>query len=91
MADFVLVVGAGFDPPAGGYEPNESHLIKTKKPLINQGLFLFSSGGWIRTNDFWVMSPTSYLCSTPQYGFNNAKIHYFWAGTVNDAIFINTI
>jgi hypothetical protein len=27
------------------------------------------SGGWIRTNDFWVMSPTSYLCSTPQYLF----------------------
>ena len=23
------------------------------------------SGGWIRTNDLRVMSPTSYLCSTP--------------------------
>jgi hypothetical protein len=27
---------------------------------------LFSSGGWIRTNDLRVMSPTSCLCSTPQ-------------------------
>ena len=25
----------------------------------------FGSGGWIRTNDLRVMSPTSYLCSTP--------------------------
>jgi hypothetical protein len=25
-----------------------------------------SSGGWIRTNDLRVMSPTSYHCSTPQ-------------------------
>ena len=24
------------------------------------------SGGWIRTNDLWVMSPTSFHCSTPQ-------------------------
>ena len=27
--------------------------------------FKLSSGGWIRTNDLRVMSPTSYLCSTP--------------------------
>ena len=27
--------------------------------------FDFGSGGWIRTNDLRVMSPTSYLCSTP--------------------------
>ena len=26
---------------------------------------LVGSGGWIRTNDLRVMSPTSYLCSTP--------------------------
>ena len=25
-----------------------------------------SSGEWIRTTDLRVMSPTSYLCSTPQ-------------------------
>ena len=28
--------------------------------------FKLSSGGWIRTNDLRVMSPTSYHCSTPQ-------------------------
>src|SRR5690606_36913526 len=27
--------------------------------------FDFSSGEWIRTTDLRVMSPTSYLCSTP--------------------------
>ena len=27
----------------------------------------FSSGGWIRTNDLRVMSPTSYRCSTPHH------------------------
>ena len=31
------------------------------------GLFL-CSGGRIRTSDLWVMSPTSYHCSTPQSG-----------------------
>ena len=30
------------------------------------GLFL-CSGGRIRTSDLWVMSPTTYHCSTPQY------------------------
>ncbi|GEM_PF-282758 len=30
---------------------------------------LCSSGDRIRTYDLWVMSPTSYLCSTPQYIF----------------------
>jgi hypothetical protein len=29
-----------------------------------------SSGEWNRTTDLWVMSPTSYLCSTPQYIIN---------------------
>ena len=28
-------------------------------------LSFLGSGGWIRTNDLRVMSPTSYLCSTP--------------------------
>ena len=32
-----------------------------------------SCGGWIRTNDLWVMSPTSYHCSTPRY-FLGAKV-----------------
>ena len=42
----------------------------------------FSSGGWIRTNDLRVMSPTSYLCSTPQslipYWKSFAKILSFF-------------
>ena len=28
--------------------------------------FIIGSGGWIRTNDLWVMSPTSFRCSTPR-------------------------
>ncbi len=36
-----------------------------KKPGTSFLAFL-CSGGRIRTSDLWVMSPTSYLCSTPQ-------------------------
>jgi hypothetical protein len=50
---------------------------KEKAPQYAELLNFLSSGGWIRTNDFWVMSPTSYLCSTPQYEFQVANIHYF--------------
>ncbi len=33
-----------------------------------QAIFSFlCSGGRIRTSDLWVMSPTSYHCSTPQF------------------------
>ncbi len=35
------------------------------------------SGDWIRTNDLRVMSPTSYLCSTPHY-FGLQKYKYFY-------------
>ena len=35
-----------------------------KKSSISAAL---SCGGPIRTNDLWVMSPTSYHCSTPRY------------------------
>ena len=36
-----------------------------KKSLLN------SSGGRDRTSGLWVMSPTSYHCSTPRCGFQN--------------------
>ena len=43
--------------------------LKTKNPgAFAPGLFL-CSGGRIRTSDLWVMSPTSYHCSTPHYIF----------------------
>ena len=35
---------------------------KKERPMWS---LLVGSGGWIRTNDLRVMSPTSYLCSTP--------------------------
>ena len=37
---------------------------------------LFSCGERIRTNDLWVMSPTSYPCSTPRC-FDDAKVVLF--------------
>jgi hypothetical protein len=41
---------------------------KKEKLLIkNDEESSFCSGGRIRTSDLWVMSPTSYHCSTPQY------------------------
>ena len=36
-----------------------------EKPEPDGLWFDFSSGEWIRTTDLRVMSPTSYLCSTP--------------------------
>ena len=41
--------------------------IKEKLPIKNDEESSLSSGGRIRTSDLWVMSPTSYHCSTPQY------------------------
>ena len=35
------------------------------KEQNQHGFSSVGSGGWIRTNDLRVMSPTSYLCSTP--------------------------
>jgi hypothetical protein len=44
--------------------------VKLKTPDFRGFL---GSGRWIRTNDLWVMSPTSYPCSIPHYKlFDNA-------------------
>jgi hypothetical protein len=49
---------------------------KTCKCLIYRSLVVvISSGGRIRTSDLWVMSPTSYHCSTPQYRGANV-VHF---------------
>ena len=37
---------------------------KTKKWL--KTTFVIGSGGWIRTSDLWVMSPTSYRAALPR-------------------------
>ena len=39
--------------------------INTNQGIHLDALINLGSGGWIRTNDLRVMSPTSYLCSTP--------------------------
>ena len=41
--------------------------LEIKKPAANATGLFPCSGGRIRTSDLWVMSPTSYHCSTPQY------------------------
>ena len=41
--------------------------FKIKNPDAFASGFFLCSGGRIRTSDLWVMSPTSYHCSTPQY------------------------
>ena len=41
--------------------------MKMKKPEFRVLWFFLSSGERIRTTDLRVMSPTSYLCSTPQW------------------------
>jgi hypothetical protein len=47
--------------------------LKTKKPGAFAPGFFLCSGERIRTSDLWVMSPTSYHCSTPQF-FRGANI-----------------
>ncbi len=50
--------------------PSESKLssvCKQKSPVAVATRLFLCSGGRIRTCDLWVMSPTSYHCSTPQY------------------------
>jgi hypothetical protein len=39
--------------------------IKEKPPEI-QEVLKFGCGGWIRTSDLWVMSPTSYQAALPR-------------------------
>ena len=43
--------------------------LKIIKPCCFATRLFLCSGGRIRTSDLWVMSPTSYHCSTPQYVF----------------------
>jgi hypothetical protein len=38
---------------------------KNKKNLLNKQV-KFGCGGWIRTSDLWVMSPTSYQAALPR-------------------------
>ena len=53
-----------------------TRLIKNKKKRLNCfSLFELSGGGRTRTCDLWVMSPTSYHCSTPRYA--TAKVLLF--------------
>ena len=47
--------------------------IKKRESMIIIMNSLVSCGGSTRTNDLWVMSPTSYHCSTPRY-FVGAKV-----------------
>ena len=43
--------------------PLEKNRTSTREVLYTDRI---GSGGWIRTNDLWVMSPTSFHCSTPR-------------------------
>ena len=48
-----------------GIQDINSILHKQKSP--GKTAEATGSGRWIRTNDLWVMSPTSYPCSIPHY------------------------
>jgi hypothetical protein len=52
--------------------------IENKKELTEDGqllVIIFGSGGWIRTNDLRVMSPTSYLTAPPRIKELKSKIN----------------
>ena len=46
--------------------PEVLELMQIHKKKEKRLLLFLSCGGPIRTNDLWVMSPTSYHCSTPR-------------------------
>ncbi len=50
------------------------HDNKQKKEPISR--FLLGCGGLTRTSDLWVMSPTSYHCSTPRSRVNHISCDY---------------
>ena len=57
---------------------SQSIYHKTKKGVIPSEITPFnfiylSSGEPTRTTDLWVMSPTSYHCSIPQYAIKNIE------------------
>ena len=55
--------------PCSFTKPGEHCLsiLEIKKgPRFSRPLLLSGSGGWIRTTDLWVMSPTSYLTAPPR-------------------------
>lgn len=53
--------------------------------------YLLSSGDRIRTYDLWVMSPTSYLCSTPQYIFMLKELSLFEAAKIKLFFFLQLL
>ena len=53
------------------------------------GLFL-CSGGRIRTSDLWVMSPTSYHCSTPQF-CGGCKVKTSYAITKTNTLYFTIL
>lgn len=38
--------------------------------IVNVKIEIFGGGGWIRTSDLWVMSPTSYQTALPRVIFS---------------------
>ena len=45
--------------------------MKKEKTFSKTESLLASCGGKTRTYDLWVMSPTSYHCSTPRYSLQS--------------------
>jgi hypothetical protein len=39
---------------------------RIEKAACDHAAFKFGCGGWIRTSDLWVMSPTSYQAALPR-------------------------
>jgi hypothetical protein len=63
FASLMILTGGAFIP-----RPSKRGSVhKQKSPGAFAPTLLTCSGGRIRTSDLWVMSPTSYHCSTPQY------------------------
>ncbi len=63
------VVGVTLQPWAADYGQYFRTTPLKKAQIISLCLKSLGSGGWIRTNDLWVMSPTSFHCSTPRRCF----------------------
>ena len=65
---------AVFCAPSAGWRGGERAHEKKKRLSLQKKQPLCCCGGKTRTYDLWVMSPTSYHCSTPRCRCNHSRL-----------------
>ena len=65
---------AAFCAPSAGWRGGERAHEKRKRLSLRKKQPLICCGGKTRTYDLWVMSPTSYHCSTPRCRCDHSRL-----------------